>query len=103
MEITPVAEGKHLLYNSTSDEPRVLGLKNWGSVHLHQHGRQKMGSRCSENIRMTEKIREGLIFRDVPVSSSIFLIRKGKTLGICLHLSSMAQPNPGYTQVIVRR
>lgn len=41
---------------------KVLGLKNWVSLHLHQQGRQEMGSRCSENVRITERTSEGFVF-----------------------------------------
>lgn len=72
MEITPVAQSKYLLCKRASDEPTELW--GWVSLHLHQHGRQKLGSRCSENIRIMQKTGEGLIRRDVPVGCSISLL-----------------------------
>lgn len=82
---------------------RVLGLGNWVSLHLSQHMRRELGSRCSENIRIMEKTGEGFVHRDVPVGCSVFLLQKREnSMGTCLHLFPLwlnLTQAPCYTQV----
>lgn len=78
--------GKYLLGYHVSDEPREFWDSKTGChLDLPQRGRQEMGSRCSENIRIVEKTGEDFVFRDVPMGCPVFLLRKGENnMGTCL-------------------